>query len=48
MVENFLDLQHGIVDPLLVTINSLRVAASIAHLILSTEVIIAEKERDGF
>ena len=48
MIENFLDLQHGIVDPLLVTINSLKVAASIAHLILSTEVIIAEREKDGF
>ena len=48
MVGNFLDLQHGIVDPLLVTINSLKVAASIANLILSTEVIIAEKEQNGF
>lgn len=47
-VENFLDLQHGIVDPLLVVINSIRVAASIAHLILSTEVIIVEREQDGF
>jgi len=48
MIGDFLDLQHGIVDPVLVTMNSLRVAASIANLILSTEVIIAERERDGF
>ena len=48
MIKDFLDLQHGIVDPVLVTMNSLRVAASIANLILSTEVIIAEKEQNGF
>ena len=46
--SNFLtDFSHGIVDPVSVVINSLKVATSIALLILTTEVIIPEREIDG-